>query len=101
MQMKFRMERQQLRHDEQMANRKIEERDRIDDVFRAIYGDKVLPASNTTPMGNSSASPSTKCGSQPSSDQIIPENDMDEPRIVMARRRSSKRNKTLNKTKQP
>ena len=63
MQMKFRMERQQLRHDEQMANRKIEERDRIDDVFRAIYGDRVLPASNTTPVGNSEVSPSTKCGS--------------------------------------
>jgi hypothetical protein len=33
------MERQQLRHDEQMAKRKIEERDRIEDVFRVVYGE--------------------------------------------------------------
>jgi hypothetical protein len=39
MQMHFRMERQQLRHDEQMAKRKIEERDRIEDVFRVVYGE--------------------------------------------------------------
>ena len=37
--MHFRMERQQLRHDEQMAKRKIEERDRIEDVFRVVYGE--------------------------------------------------------------
>lgn len=37
--MHFRMERQQLRHDEQMAKRKIEERDRIEDVFKVVYGE--------------------------------------------------------------
>lgn len=50
--MHFRMERQQLRHDEKMANQKLAERERIDDVFKAIYG--VLPldveVSNNNPQ---------------------------------------------------
>lgn len=35
--MKYRMERQQLRHDENMAKRQVAERDRIDQIFKVVY----------------------------------------------------------------
>ena len=57
--MHFRMERQQLRHDEQMAKRKIEERDRIEDVFRVVYGEVAKDDLSKDLSGSSEVTPGT------------------------------------------
>ena len=41
--MKYRMERQQLRHDENMAKRQVAERDRIDQIFKVVYDAEKQP----------------------------------------------------------
>lgn len=41
--MHFKMERQQLRHDEAMAKRAVEEKERIDAIFKVVAGEDDKP----------------------------------------------------------